>query len=633
MSKQYTLDNDGLQARIFIEEMLQGKIEQKDVVPDNLGSWQPLCNALFEKYQMGLEHGGQAGAIEIIRGTIQRLCRKDSALDTLMKLPFNASEHIEWNSETLLLNKLIDSALNGGHHLVALDTLVDALPTLNAVTRPILEARLLHGKDAANAAYRKQIETMPYLKTIVENVPTFDDDVQDITSMPPLPDALLLSDELISSGCTWLDDYEQFSKKWEPRAYDLYHTCGGLFVLSTLAGRRVQLNFGDRGVFTQLYITQIGKSGSSKSGASHIAKLVLKEAGLKHRLTPQKMTPQSFLQELAGRVHLDYDNLDSIKRGYEERDYSTSGQRGWIFDELGGHLEAILQANGYMGAFDELFRVFEECETEYKNTTIGRGADAVEYPYIAVLGNMTFADIKNLGNKTQKLWGNGYFARFLFAVAPREWFRDDEYPRGKCIVPDTILRPLQVWDKRLGVPTVTAKTGIKKGETVFERTPLPVHESDISEDIREAFYRYEKWLKKQAAQPHMEQLASNYVRLAHKTLSIALLFASLDNGGCIEMRHYAKAQDIIEKMRASLHELVVAVQESGASATPQYEDEALRTVRKNGEANASTLRQNSRFFKNKDIETATNALTMLEKAGILASVKNKRGWYEVARQE
>ena len=629
--KTIIIDEAAIQARIFIHRLVTGEVEPDEQAP-NVGIWQVAVDELFIAYKEGYAHRHKDGAKRIVNSTLKGLCKMDAGLDYLMnEAAFNEKnykEKIDWTREEIRTHELVSSALNGGHNLIAPDRLADELPEWNAVVGRIVKARIEHGKEEANATYKKQIEAFPYLRKIVENEPTFDDDLQDITSMPPLPDALRYSEDLIKNGCKWLDDYETFSKKWTPRGYDLFHTCGGLFVLSTLAGRRVELSFGG-GEHTQLYIAQVGKSGISKSSTADIAELVLEKAGFTHRLTPHKMTPQSFLAELAGRIHPDYDTLDYEKQDYEKRDYATSGQRGWIFDELGGHLEAILQQNGYMGAFDELFRVFESGKSTYRNTTISRGKEIIEYPYVAVLGNMTFADIKNLGNKTTKLWNNGYFARFLFAVAPPEWYRDDEYPRGKREVPDTLFRPLQRWNDRLAVPDVIVRSGAKKDSVIFERTALPVQEEELQEDIRTAFYRYEKWLLEQSAQPHMEQLASNYKRLAHKALSIALLFASLENDRCIEMQHWAKAQDIVEKMRASLHLLIAALQENAASVTSHYEEETLRIIRKNGEANARTIKQNCRLFK--DMQSVHNTLTMLEKSGMIVPIK-KKGFYELAKE-
>ena len=63
-------------------------------------------------------------------------------------------------------------------------------------------------------------------------------------SFIPLPPDVFLPEELGADAALWLDLYIQFSKKWSPRSFDGYHEACGLFILATIAARRVAYNLG-----------------------------------------------------------------------------------------------------------------------------------------------------------------------------------------------------------------------------------------------------------------------------------------------------------------------------------------------------------------------------------------------------
>ena len=56
------------------------------------------------------------------------------------------------------------------------------------------------------------------------------------------------------NACPWLNAYIEFSRKWAPRAYDGFHLVCALFVLATVAARRIRIAFGPKGTYTSLYL-------------------------------------------------------------------------------------------------------------------------------------------------------------------------------------------------------------------------------------------------------------------------------------------------------------------------------------------------------------------------------------------
>jgi hypothetical protein len=62
---------------------------------------------------------------------------------------------------------------------------------------------------------------------------------------PPLTKDELLPETLARNGCRWLDDYIRFSKRWSPGGYELHHEATGVWVASSVAGRRIHISLGD----------------------------------------------------------------------------------------------------------------------------------------------------------------------------------------------------------------------------------------------------------------------------------------------------------------------------------------------------------------------------------------------------
>ena len=107
-------------------------------------------------------------------------------------------------------------------------------------------------------------------------------------------------------------------------------------------------------------------------------------------------------------------------------------------------------------------------------------------------------------------------------------------------------------------------------------------------------------------------------------MRIAALLASLENNGVIEMRHWAKAQEIAERWRRSLHELYSQVNSAGNSASEQ-EDEVLFHIRKLEERGIHPSARDLRCYLPKyDTPGIQMRLRDLARAGVLEEVKTER---------
>jgi Protein of unknown function (DUF3987) len=423
------------------------------------------------------------------------------------------------------------------------------------------------------------------------------------TLMPPLPAGIAFSPEMSRGACKWLDEYTSFSRKWSPRGYEHFHTACGVWGLSSIAARRVRCPFGPRGEYTALFIALVALTTQHrKTTTAEIVKDLLRSIGLSWLLCPDIITPQKLLSNMAGRLPKNYEELSEPEKEIARMRYGMSGQLGWFYDEFGQHLDAMTAKNGIMADFKGLLRRFDDFDEETSSDTISRDLERVEKPYMALLASMTPADIRPYAGKDAKFWKDGFFARFAFITPPLDDRNRERFPSGDMEIPASLKIPLRNWHQRLGVPQVkvTPQTNKKGDITGYEivRGELPCHSYPLAPEVFDAFYSYNDALEDLVLQHRLEQLAGNYGRMAKKALRLALLFASLDNSESITIRHWAKAQEIVETWRESLHELYSQVNTSEENDQDTLESEILAAIEKQEDpVSARDLRVSSRKFR------------------------------------
>lgn len=172
----------------------------------------------------------------------------------------------------------------------------------------------------------------------------------------PLPKHLVLPPSLGSDACPWLDDYITHSRTWSPRSYESYHVATGLFVLSTVASRRVGYEF-SRIRFTNLYFALVGRSSITyKSTAARIGKDVLIAAGLDWMLLPDTTTPQKMINMMSNTVPENYQSLSIDQKARILDQLKFAGQKGWFYEEFGQMFLDMHKSNGPMADFKGHFK-------------------------------------------------------------------------------------------------------------------------------------------------------------------------------------------------------------------------------------------------------------------------------------
>lgn len=439
-------------------------------------------------------------------------------------------------------------------------------------------------------------------------------------SFPALPAAAQLAPQAAAGACDWLDRYIDFSRRWSPRSFDGFHTATALWLLSTIAARRVALHFG-KVRYPSLYIALTSRTSLyAKSSAAEIGSATLAATGLRHLLAPDDSTPQAFISTLATRLPKEYALLSLEQQHAARQRLAFAAQKGWFYDEFGQKLSAMMKDGGFMADFRGLLRRFDDCPLAYEYATIGRGSDVVQQPYLALLANMTPADVQPFARRGAALGGDGFFARFAFITPPPDAPRlRGRFPPGERIIPQAIIEPLVCWHERLGIPDVLVTTNKDEEGKPTGRDDLSVMREEpqwctFGEGVLDAFYTYHEALLDLIEAGVSADLDGNYTRLAEKALRIAMLLASLENDGRIELRHWARAQQITESWREMLHHLVDQLAQAEPSADSVLEERVITLLERQP---SWTARDVGRHLHISTAE-ATHMLESLVRAGAVA---------------
>lgn len=444
------------------------------------------------------------------------------------------------------------------------------------------------------------------------------------TDYPPLPESARLDPGLGASASPWLDEYIRFSRKWAPRAYPGFHEAIALWLLAIIAARRVGLQLGGERI-TSLYIALCSRTSLfTKSTAARLAQIVLRELGLGWFLLSDSLTPQRFIHEMSGYIPDNFDKLTAAEQDRIKTSLAFSGKRGWFYDEFGEKVSAMMRQNNVMADFRGHFRRLDDGSPSFQYATMSRGIEQIGLPYLALLTSLTPADLRPFAQPDGPLWHDGFFARFAFVSPPiSESSSRGRFPKGELVVPKTLLAPLERWHLRLEIPEVKVTPGKDGSHEWSLSQPFPRSQCILGSGVYEAFYRYGDALLDLIEDSWQTHLDGSYARFPEKALRIAMLLASLENDGVIELSHWARAQEITERWRRDLHNLVAGLNDQGPSKAEEDENKVFRQlIRLCAKSGKVTARQIGQHIHGMDTATAERYLDILVRSG---AVKRELG--------
>ncbi len=466
-------------------------------------------------------------------------------------------------------------------------------------------------------------------------------DTISLVSIPALPDSAMLPQSLSTGACEWLDKYIEYSKLRSPEGFQDFHEACGLWVLSTIAGRRIKIPLNEQ--YTPLMIILVARSGAyAKTTTANKAVDVLQASGLRWLLGNDRTTPQKLLTDMVGDPPKHYDDLDADKQFQLNKRLAMPAQRGWRYGEFGELVKALGRGGGIMDDLKGLLLQLDDCLDSYTYGTQSRGDERIEKPYLALLGDTTPASIRSCSKSGSDFWTDGFWSRFIFVTPPEGTGTDNPFDLGSFPVPFDLSRPLRDWHERLGIPAIAieVKRDEKNRVTGLDavRGELPETTIKLDQDVYQAWIRYRSALKKIMGELQTEDFDGSYIRLMIKAVRVAALFASLDGSETIQLKHWARAQEIAERWRRSLHELYYQVNHKAHEPTKEkkIEDEVLRIIQKFKEQNkpAPTIRQFTQYLKWLEVGKLKMTVSDMVRADILQEQKDgKAKRYSLIEEE
>ena len=263
-----------------------------------------------------------------------------------------------------------------------------------------------------------------------------------------------------ANACPVFDHLCEWLRKWSPRSDDKFYEAVGIFILSTIAARRVSYDLG-KTKYTNIQILLIGRTGlSAKSTVASLAIELITHIGLDYLLIPDLITPQKLVNIMSLNAPENFEKMSAVEQERAKLKVGFSGQRGWFHDEFGTTLAGMLKSDKNDSNFRKLFRQFDDAPVKFSLAGIARGIDEITRPYLSFLGCMTIADMAPWCRRGTTLWGDGWLAR-MGLVSADNIGNKQRFPEGMLTFPSEIVNALLEWHKRLGLPIVLLQPTLK----------------------------------------------------------------------------------------------------------------------------------------------------------------------------
>ncbi len=427
---------------------------------------------------------------------------------------------------------------------------------------------------------------------------------------------------------TWLDDYAAHSATWAPRAAPAYHKTVGLWVLSTVAARRIVCPMGSREVYPTLFLALISASGIwTKTEAASIGVKMLRRAGCGHLLSPDRTSPQFLLKFMSGIVPDNYGRKAEEEQEHLRASLAFAAQRGWFYEEWGNMLKQMRRADSPQAELNKLLIVLEGGAETFETGTIQRGLERVVKPYLALLGCATPHDLAPFMGEGDAWWHDGFWPRFAFAV-PETGATPLRTPRPRAAhsIPGSLIVPLNNWHQRLGIPHVSIEeeremNGKATGHWQSSAGALPCQALGIVPEVYDAYEAYNDALLLMIESGDIPpDLNAWYVRAHEKALRVAMLLASIHEQDTITMPYWQEGQVMAESWRANMHQLCTTVNEQAPlSQEARLEQRIIRTLADHGPL---TRRQIQQYNKNVSSELLNKTLASMVRMEMITEQKH-----------
>jgi len=445
--------------------------------------------------------------------------------------------------------------------------------------------------------------------------------------------------------CGFLRAYVEHSQRWAPRAAPDFHSAVGMWVLSTIAARRIVVHMGATEVFPTLFLALVAESTLwTKTTAAALGVRLVKRAGCEFLLGPDRTTPQFMLKQMKGIVPEHYGNQTAAIQETMQRNFGFSSKRGWFYEEWGGMLHQMRRTDSPQSELNKLLIVLEGGQQSFEVGTIQRGLERIEKPYLALLANATPHDLLPFMQEDDAWWHDGFWPRFAFVTAPTDTAPSTAMrPRDKHYdEPSALVLQLHNWHLRLGLPEVVIEeekeaNGKRTGDWEGRVKNFPCNVIELDDDVYTAYETYNKALFELMTTTNAEasiraDLRPWYGRAHEKALRVAMLLASVDNQDLLTLPYWQEAQTLVETWRENLHTLLHDIGDRGdapekSRRLSRLEHRIVSLLALNGGMTARNLQRH--FFGTTSEELNTLLKNMCQIEAIERCQNGRKIWYRI----
>lgn len=383
----------------------------------------------------------------------------------------------------------------------------------------------------------------------------------DAFALPPLWDeATDIYRHLRGDTGRWLREYVTFASQAAPMTPESFHEAAGLFAGGVAISRRLMYKVAATAIHPNLFMLFVAPSTlySKTTGFRLLGDLFYK-AGMDHFLLPERMTPESMVQELSLGVPSHLGSADQESRLAWLKERAFAAKRGWALDEAHRLFDSFKRDfnNGLMAMMLNLY----ECPEKTTEQTVGRGRVTVRRAYLNFFGATTPSGVaEHVSNSS--MWANGLWPRFIFVTpteAPVFQFFPDEMP-----MPPSLISGLQRIANLFPTPEAEL-VEVEDMDGTRRKVVQILGEEDPSEvilapGVREAWETYARVTRYEMlmAGEVEPELHGAYGRIGITAMKVAMILATMDAQALpvtVTLAHYAQAQMIAEGWRESLHSL------------------------------------------------------------------------------
>ncbi len=376
---------------------------------------------------------------------------------------------------------------------------------------------------------------------------------------PPLPVAARAVYAHTALCGQWLDDYIAFASQAAPMTPRSFHEAAGLVAVSIAVARRLVVRMSMFHFYPNLFILWIGAPGKyHKSTGFGILLELITAAGLRKHMLPKWITPEALLREMSAYLPDDFDTRSPAAQATFLAGRAVAAQRAWLIDEA-SFLFASMKRD-YNAPLSDLLLEMWDCPDELGDQTISRGQQHVREIYLTLFGATT---PKNMEPHLQNaaFWLGGLWSRFaLIAAAERS---DWAFFPERLSLPGPLVERLRQMTALFPEPEAEVVEHSNGGTTWNELmfNPATAQHAELEPGVVaawEAYARATSYDLTATALVDDDELQGSYTRFAIQCLKVAMLLATMDSEQLpvrVALRHWARAQQIVEGWRASLHDL------------------------------------------------------------------------------